>query len=250
MKTTSGSHYMLKHSLKSVPQQPPASKRAKLEDLINELVSQEENAISASDFSRNPLAKPGDNSDLVHSQANPPEQSPKPFSSMPVNFESSTASPKRALPPDLYGELRLPATPEGVFQGLQSFQKLHRNRPLVELASGRLFYIEYDIDMERIRVFLGNRKNFVCMPRSARELSGFFVIEELYEFKLQTQHSEFLGFSRTHTKVIERYRKGTELLNAREIADARVQPLLYFTLFNECGSGISVCSVKAEHINT
>lgn len=156
-------------------------------------------------------------------------------------------SPGKEFPLLLRQQLKLGQGAEAIYQGLLAFQQANRFKPVLELDNGLVVYVEFDIESERIRLFVGNRNEYMTLPRGPREMSGLLVIDEIFEYKIECKTSEFLGFKRKGRTVIERYKAGSELLRGNDLLPGRkVFPVLHFSIFADKSCGISTCAVKAE----
>ncbi len=236
--------------------QAPVSSKGRLEDLLNDLLSLDETP-AAADSNQSEIKRaeilPGSpvkpalglppapqvSQDFSFSHSAGQTQSPQ-----SVNF---AASGKKSVPQSLRARLKLPADTLGVYQALRSFQQNNRHQPYVELPCGLVAYVEYDVESERIRLFLGNKREFVLFPRGVREQSAVLVIDEFFEYKVETKVSQFLGFAKKEQIAHEKNKLGMELLRGNDmIPGKRVYPVLYFSLFADKSCGISSCAVKAE----
>ena len=146
----------------------------------------------------------------------------------------------------IQSELNLPNTSEGAFRQLKSFQQSNRHKPVHKLLSGQVIYVEYDVEMERIKVFVGKNDQFTCVPNGMRELSGMLIVEEVYEFRAETKTRDMLGFKRVENKIHERFRVAKDLLHPGDMGKS---PVLHFSMFAQKGMGISTCLVKAKYID-
>jgi hypothetical protein len=215
VKTTSGSYLLPQRSVET-SRQPAAETPRRLEELINDLVRLER----------------------AHENIVPilPKASLAPTSSFS----------KYGLPDDIRMELKLPSSPDVSFQILLDFYKNHRHKPLVEMKNGRVLFVEYDVQMERIRLFAGNKSRYTTMVKGALESGGFFVIEGVYELQMETTFRQVLGLKKAQRRVQEKCKTGSELLSVRE-AEESLLPTLYFTVFYRKLTGIASSCVKSEH---
>lgn len=251
----SGSHFkdlgkeMFNTQLNPNNQSPSAGKN-RLEDILNELISLEEvpaPALEQASKESSEAPSAGQARSLT-GQASPLPTQPVPGQTRPKQPLYGHSDFGTEIPAEIARELALPASAEGIFKALKSFQQNNRNNPLISLPGGRVFYVEYDLEMERIRLFLGNRKTLNLKSRGLRVSSGFFLIEQVFEYKTEGASRSILGFSRHETKILEKTRAGRELLSSRESADPRLEPLLYFVVYSDRSAGISTCSVKADYL--
>lgn len=145
-------------------------------------------------------------------------------------------------------ELKIPADLEAAFNYLKNFQQTNRHRPLIELGDEHVLYVEYDPEMERVRIFKGLQDSCLCLHRCMREVAAVLTVDEIFEFKLDTRPRDLLGFKRSKLHVNLRHREGRDLLTPREAADKSIGLVLHFKLFSEPGAGISSCLIKAEKV--
>jgi hypothetical protein len=190
------------------PESGPGTLAPKLEDLITDLVA---------------LDQSGSSGALLDRASSP--------------AAASDSSVRKGLPADISSELHLPSQPQALFQSLLVYYKNHRHNPLIFLTSGRIAYLEYDMEMERIRLFMGSKKQYRRMVKGVNETGGLLVIDEMYELQ-----SESSGLRKT---VVERCRQGRELLSIKEAADQSLMPVLHFTVFNQAHAGISSCKLRS-----
>lgn len=241
--------------------QHTASPKGRLEDLLNDLISMNEtpeDAQSAAPIapayqqglpsqSQNwqapPLADFSFSSTAAPSYARPTQSAPG-----SINFGALGRKP---LPQALRAMLKLPvANIDGVFAALKNFQQGNRHKPLVELPCGLIAYVEYDLESDRIRLFLGSKSEFMTFSRGVREQSAILVIDEVFEYKVETQIKDFLGFKKKEQTVNEKHKHGSELLRGNDLIPGRkVYPVLHFSMFADKSCGISSCAVKAECLN-
>ncbi len=158
----------------------------------------------------------------------------------------SSPLPERSLPSDIRIGMNLPSAPLGIYHTLKTFQQHNRHKPYLTLANGRVVYVEYDVEMERIRLFCGNEAELKIVTRGVKESFGKIPVNELYEFKLESRVSEAFGFKRSEQTVQEKHRTACEILSSEEAAIGNSVPVLCFTIFNQKGIGISAASIKAE----
>lgn len=252
----------MKHSkdpLGSSSQDTPAGNRKdRLEDILNDLMKLE---------GLPPLGTPAEEKNesappkKISSETAKPEPDSKPLSfdakSSGSFFGTSsgnfTTSPG-VIPPNRLGErlrhwrniaseLSLAGSAEDIFRYFKAYHQNNRHKPVIKLLTGLVLYVEYDVEMERIRIFVGNETHFSCIARGMRELSGMLAVEEVYEYRLETRTRDMLGFKRVENTVHERQRLGRELLSPRELNKT---PVLYFTIYNDKGTGVSSCTIQAE----
>jgi hypothetical protein len=238
IKTTSGSYILPGRNSQSFQaKHAPAPKnltpaRPRLEELINQLVELD--------------SKPKNNEmKSTGSVQKPTVPAALPKSPQVKEFTTQT---KKALPAEIRKELNLPGSSEGAYNHLLNFYEANRHKPLIETANGRIIYLEFDLQMQRIRLFAGQQSQKTCMFRNRVESAGYFVIEEVYELRVESQAREVFGFKRTENKVVERFKSGIELLSSIEAADKSIQPVLFFTVFDEKLSGMANSCVKAEKV--
>ena len=232
--------------------------KGRLEDLLNDLMAMNDSPKSDPSTSASPVfATPtsintqSNNASFINAQPaalNPQILPPginQAYTTLNTPFHG-----KKMLPSDLRAELRLPANSDGTYQALRSFHQANRHRPLVELKSGVVAYVEYDVESERIRLFIGNKREFMTLPRGAREMSGILVIDEVVDYKFETKTSEILGFKKQQRRIAEKFRNGAELLRANDLQPGKkVFPVLHFSFFIDKSCGISSCSIKTESLS-
>jgi hypothetical protein len=233
--------FQAKHSLapkSPVEQNSTVPSRPRLEDLINELVALDTKTSTSSIDGK-----------TTASMQKPPV--PNTISHLPksAQVKEFTTQTKKPIPPEIRKELGLPASSEAAYNELLSFYEANRHKPMLESQDGRIIYLEFDLEMQRIRLFTGRTSQRNCMFRNRLESAGYFVIEEVYELRVESHSREVLGFKRTEKKVLERFKNGSELLSASEASDKSIRPVLFFTIFNERLSGISSSCVKAEKVS-
>lgn len=142
---------------------------------------------------------------------------------------------KVELPSDVRTELCLPAQADEQYQTLLVFCRMNRHNPFIMMASGRVLYVEYDDEMERIRLFMGDKKRMRRMEKSAFETGVHFIIDEVHEFLMQRGKDD---------SVVETNRQGRELLSKKEDADPSIKPVLDAALFSRSKDGVSSCKVR------
>lgn len=225
-------------------QQVPVSSRGRLEDLLNDLISMDETAGKPAEASKGslPPAPTGNmlpaSSEIGLAKGNPQS----------VNFAASHG--KKQIPQALRAQLRLPAGAQGTYTALKNFHQINRHRPYVQLPCGLIAYVEYDVETERIRLFIGHKREFMIFTRGVKEQSAVLVIDEFFEYKVETQVTQILGFSKKEYIAQEKHKLGTELLRGNDlVAGKKVYPTLQFSLFDDKSCGISSCSVKAECVS-
>lgn len=213
--------------------QLPRAPKNKLEDLLNDLMSMEGGTLQSQG-----------------AESSTKEKTPE--HSEPAKIAASNSATQRidALPTEIAKALALPSNPEGVYHTLKSYQQTHRHKPLLEVAGGRVVYVEYSPETERIRLYIGQSKQLTIKPRGLSVSSGFFPVEIVFEFKLEFDKKEVFGISSSKERILQSSRKGSALLNSRESADQSLVAVLYFIVFHEKAAGISTSSVKAEHFHT
>lgn len=191
----------------------PSPSARRLEDLINDLVDLE----GMGAYFNLPLLKRELGSSLSPSSAQPVSEDAVDIVEVPV---------------DVRTELQLPSQPEGQYQTLRAF----RHNPLIITAGGRVLYVEYDDEMDRVRLFLGKKKHLKRMVKSASATAALFVIDEVYEYIRQPAQRD---------SVLQTHRQGRELLSHDEAIDESNQPVLDVLFFNQPGDGFSTCRVRA-----
>lgn len=265
MQNISGSHIIPGKNVggqQNQDRQVPVSPRGRLEDLLNDLISLDDPSQASPDAT--PVS-------VTASQAPPPPQpDAKPNSSVPrvlndFSFSQAKLTPpkkhspeapkypasgRKQLPPELRSELKLPLAVDATYSALKVFHQTNRHSPYLELSCGSIAYIEYDVETERVRVFLGHKREFTIFPRGIREQSGILVINEVFEYKVETTTREVFGFTKKEHAVLEKHRLGSELLRGNDLIPGRaVYAVLHFSAFADKSCGISSCSVKAECFN-
>lgn len=238
----------------------PVSSRGRLEDLLNDLISLDD----AAPVSKDAAAVPEASREAVP----PPQQEKLANCAIPrvvndFSFSQAKLSPqrqsqvpnipacgKKQLPQELRSELKLPAGSEGTYGALKAFHQSNRHKPYLEMPGGAIAYIEYDVETERVRVFLGHKREFTIFSRGMREQAGIMVIHEVFEYKVETSTREVFGFTKKEETVREKHKLGTELLRGNDLIPGRaVHAMLHFSAFTDKSCGISSCSVKAECLN-
>ncbi|MBX9690587.1 MAG: hypothetical protein K2X27_27980 [Candidatus Obscuribacterales bacterium] len=210
------------------------ARKGKLEDLLNDIMSFEASSSLSS-------ARPSASSTAARQN----------YPSHPA-VGHNQAPGKEAdaiLPLEIRSELRLPASPEGTFQFLKCFYQNNRHKPFMRLMNGRVFYVDYNLEMDLVRVFVGSDRHFASIAIGARESTAFFQVDELFEYKLENSNSDFLGIKRNRERVLHKRRSGRDLLSLAESANLKLLPFLHFTHFNEKNAGTASFTVKAESLS-
>ena len=153
-----------------------------------------------------------------------------------------------ALPAEIVLQLGLNgADTRSIFERLKAFQQENRHKPILEGAD-RIVYVDYDLEIDRIRLFVGFRSKFRSFQKILSHGNGFLLIEQAIELT-QTQESRaFFGLSKRASNIAVRLRLGSEFLSARENCEMQFLPILSFIFYAARGHGVSSCCIKADQL--
>lgn len=136
------------------------------------------------------------------------------------------------LPLELVYAIKAQANKVSIHQKLQQYCKRESHNPLLELPSGTVAFIALE-DSGKIRVFIGNMRDFSLFCVRTNMLDGTLALEEMYEYQ------EVAG-------QVEVVRKRASEIGPSQIAGRKMHPVLQFMSYTIPGYGKATYQVKSE----
>lgn len=151
------------------------------------------------------------------------------------------------LPGEIVSELGL----EGkdcfvIFEKLKKFHHSNRHNPVLS-SSDRIVYIDYDLEMDRIRLFVGPRSKFRTFQKGLNQGNATLNFEYAIELSHSLEKRSLFAQERKGQNIAVKLRQAREFLSAKDSNDK--QTILHFVYCADKGTAVSSCCLKTETVS-
>lgn len=159
-----------------------------------------------------------------------------------------------ALPQEIVSQLGINGLGRSaIFERIKSHYLENRHNPVLNSAN-HIVFIDYDKDLERVRLFIGLKSKFRCPQDVFEHAKAAFVVEHAVELTQTSSKKSFFGLKEKTATVALKLISGTEFLNSperncRESSEGKLdklQPVLSFKFYSSRSHGVSSFCVKAD----